>query len=88
MTYTKSRPITAVWEVTMGCNMRCGHCGSSCEGSLPGELTTDEALDLCDQVAELGLSNRSATPLFSPACWELGFQAWAQTTSGWAIHAS
>ena len=26
-------------------------------------------------------SNRPATPLFSPACWELGFQAWAQTQS-------
>ena len=25
-------------------------------------------------------SNRPATPLFSPACWELGFQAWAQST--------
>ena len=24
--------------------------------------------------------NRPATPLFSPACWELGFQAWAQST--------
>ena len=23
-------------------------------------------------------SNRPATPLFSPACWEPGFQAWAQ----------
>ena len=22
---------------------------------------------------------RSTTPLFLPACWELGFQAWAQT---------
>ena len=22
-------------------------------------------------------SNRPATPLFSPACWEPGFQAWA-----------
>ncbi|MBO4291532.1 MAG: radical SAM protein [Lachnospiraceae bacterium] len=49
------QPITGVWEVTMGCNMRCGHCGSSCEGSLPGELNTEEALDLCDQIAELGL---------------------------------
>ena len=49
------QPVTAVWEVTMGCNFRCGHCGSSCEGALPGQLTTDEALDLCDQVAELGL---------------------------------
>ena len=25
----------------------------------------------------LGLAQRPATPLFSPACWEPGFQAWA-----------
>ena len=47
--------MTAVWEVTMGCNMRCGHCGSSCEEPLPGELTTQEALSLADQIADLGL---------------------------------
>lgn len=51
----KYQPITCVWEVTMGCNMRCGHCGSSCAEPLPDELTTDEALNLCDQIAELGL---------------------------------
>ena len=39
----------------MGCNMRCGHCGSSCEGPLPDELTTEEALSLIDQIAGLGL---------------------------------
>ncbi|MCM1261880.1 MAG: radical SAM protein [Butyrivibrio sp.] len=49
------QPITCVWEVTMGCNMRCGHCGSSCAEPLEGELTTEEALDLCDQIAGLGL---------------------------------
>lgn len=48
-------PLTAVWEVTMGCNMRCGHCGSSCEDKLPDELTTQEAFNLIDQIAELGL---------------------------------
>ena len=51
----KYQPITCVWEVTMGCNMRCGHCGSSCAESLPDELTTEDALGLCDQIAELGL---------------------------------
>lgn len=51
----KYQPITCVWEVTMGCNMRCGHCGSSCAGALEGELTTKEALNLCDQIARLGL---------------------------------
>ena len=48
-------PITAVWEITMGCNMRCGHCGSSCKERLPDELTTEEALSLIDQIADLGL---------------------------------
>ncbi len=51
----KYQPITCVWEVTMGCNMRCGHCGSSCAKPLEGELTTEEALALCDQIANLGL---------------------------------
>ncbi|MCL2839297.1 MAG: radical SAM protein [Defluviitaleaceae bacterium] len=51
----KYKPLTAIWEVTMGCNMRCGHCGSSCEGSLPDELTTDEALSLADQIGDIGL---------------------------------
>jgi radical SAM protein with 4Fe4S-binding SPASM domain len=46
--------ITGVWEITMGCNMRCKHCGSSCTQPLPDELTTDEALDLCDQIGALG----------------------------------
>lgn len=49
------QPITGVWEVTMGCNMRCGHCGSSCAEPLADELSTEKALDLCDQIAELGL---------------------------------
>lgn len=51
----KYQPITCVWEVTMGCNMRCGHCGSSCAEPLPEELSTSEALNLCDQIAEMGL---------------------------------
>lgn len=50
-----NKPITAVWEITMGCNMRCKHCGSSCHDILPGELTTGEALKLCDAIGELQL---------------------------------
>ncbi len=47
--------ITAVWEITMNCNMRCKHCGSACDGPLPDELTHEEALDLCDTLGRLGL---------------------------------
>jgi radical SAM protein with 4Fe4S-binding SPASM domain len=49
------KPSTAVWEITMGCNMRCGHCGSSCHDPLPDELTTEEALGVIDQMKVLGL---------------------------------
>ena len=52
MDYT---PLTAVWEITMGCNMRCNHCGSSCADALKDELTTDEALKVCDDMAALGM---------------------------------
>ena len=47
---------TAVWEITMGCNMRCKHCGSSCAEALPDELITSEALEVCDQLKDLGLN--------------------------------
>ena len=50
-----ANPVTAVWEITMGCNMRCKHCGSSCHSALPDELTTTEALALCDDLGKLGL---------------------------------
>lgn len=49
------QPVTAVWEVTMGCNMRCKHCGSSCSHPLPDELNTEEALACIDQLADIHL---------------------------------
>ncbi|MBW1962656.1 MAG: radical SAM protein, partial [Deltaproteobacteria bacterium] len=48
-------PLAAVWEITMACNMRCRHCGSACTVAQPGELTTAEALTLCDELADMGL---------------------------------
>lgn len=48
---------TAVWEITMGCNMRCKHCGSSCAEALPDELNTSEALEVCDQLKDLGVNS-------------------------------
>jgi MoaA/NifB/PqqE/SkfB family radical SAM enzyme len=51
-----NNPVTAVGEITMGCNMRCKHCGSSCGEPLPGELTTKGALKLCGAVGELGFT--------------------------------
>ncbi len=40
------RPVYAVWEVTLKCDLACRHCGSRAGHARPDELTTSEALDL------------------------------------------
>lgn len=52
---TEYKALTAVWETTVACNMRCMHCGSSCATALPDELSTEQALALCDDLGKLGL---------------------------------
>jgi radical SAM protein with 4Fe4S-binding SPASM domain len=49
------RPVYAVWEVTLKCDLACRHCGSRAGRERPDELTTAEALDLVRQMAELGV---------------------------------
>jgi len=48
------RPIYAVWEITLACDLSCRHCGSRAGRERPDELTTQEALDLVEQIADLG----------------------------------
>ena len=48
------RPIV-VWNTTRSCNLHCIHCySSSDDADYPGELTTDEAKGLMDQLADYG----------------------------------
>jgi radical SAM protein with 4Fe4S-binding SPASM domain len=49
------RPIYAVWEITLRCDLACRHCGSRAGRERPEELTTAEALDLVQQMADLGV---------------------------------
>ena len=46
-------PIRIGWELTLACNLRCNHCASSAGVQRPFELTTKEALKICDQFPEL-----------------------------------
>ena len=46
-------PFVVGWEFTLACNLRCRHCGSSAGIARPNELTTNEALQLCDQFPAL-----------------------------------
>jgi len=49
------RPIYAVWEITLACDLACRHCGSRAGKARPEELSTDECLDLVRQMADLGV---------------------------------
>jgi nif11-class peptide radical SAM maturase 3 len=45
----------AVWEITLKCNLACNHCGSRAGQARTQELSTEEALDLVKQLAEVGI---------------------------------
>jgi radical SAM protein with 4Fe4S-binding SPASM domain len=46
-------PRYCVWELTLGCNLRCLHCGSYAGDKRENELTLEESLDIADQLVEL-----------------------------------
>jgi len=43
----------AVWEITLKCNLKCFHCEFSAGKALSDELSTEEAIRLCDDLARL-----------------------------------
>src|SRR5207253_8398207 len=49
----------AVWEITLKCNLACAHCGSRAGDARPDELSTEEAVDLVRQMAEVGIGEVS-----------------------------
>lgn len=56
-----TRPFIVIWEMTQACPLACVHCRAEARPDRhPGELTTAEARDLMDQVAEFG----SPPPVF------------------------
>ena len=54
MNRTRYVPEVCVWEITLRCNMRCLHCGSSAGKARPNELTVEECLRVADELIELG----------------------------------
>lgn len=90
----KYRPVTVVWEVTMGCNMNCAHCGSSCNKPYPDELTTQEALTTIEDIAALGVKwitlsggeplTRKDLPLLIRKIKAMGMSA-NVITNGWLL---
>lgn len=48
-------PKLAVWELTLACDQRCLHCGPRAADARDDELTTPEALQLVEELAEMGV---------------------------------
>ncbi len=51
---TECKPLLAVWEITLRCDQRCRFCGTRAGKGHPQELSTEEALDVVQQLAEMG----------------------------------
>src|ERR1700745_4376755 len=47
-------PVHVVWEITLACNLKCGHCGSRAGKRRANELSTAECLDVVRQLAAAG----------------------------------
>jgi radical SAM protein with 4Fe4S-binding SPASM domain len=51
----RTRPVHAVWEITLACDLACRHCGSRAGRARPEELTTQQCIDLVHQMRDLGI---------------------------------
>jgi len=51
---SRYNPGICIWEITLSCNLKCLHCGSSAGIGKSDELTKEEGLKLCRDLAEIG----------------------------------
>jgi len=69
-----SAPFLVVWDVTYGCNLRCKHCYATAGNFMKNELSTEEALDVIDQLSRAGvvaLAFAGGEPLMREDIYEL-----------------
>lgn len=48
-------PLFIAWQLNSACNLGCLHCCEEAGHSMPDELTRQEALDFCTQIAQLNI---------------------------------
>lgn len=73
-------PRLVFWETTAGCNLNCIHCRrmTVADQLMPQDLSTQESLDLVDQIAAMGRSIlvlSGGEPLFRPDIFEIAGHA-------------
>jgi radical SAM protein with 4Fe4S-binding SPASM domain len=70
----EGRPVTCVWEVTTRCNLACRHCYHPGHEAAPGELGTERAIELLEELAEQGFLMLVVTggePFTRPDIWQI-----------------
>lgn len=50
-----AKPLNAIWELTLRCDLACKHCSSRAGKARRDELSTAEAIELVAQMADLGV---------------------------------
>lgn len=53
---TLKAPVSVVWSLSYGCNLRCVHCYQDANRPMSDELTLDQQLTIVDQLARAGVS--------------------------------
>lgn len=70
--------IHTLLEITLKCNMKCIHCGSSAGYTREQELSTDQWINVCDQLADLDckqITLMGGEPLVRNDWYEIGQHA-------------
>lgn len=85
----------AFWSITGRCNFRCRHCYMDAPDAMLGELSTAEAFDLIDQMADCGVLRVDITggePLVRKDFWQLADRILSHKmtirklyTNGWMV---
>ncbi|MHA1410377.1 MAG: radical SAM protein [Candidatus Odinarchaeia archaeon] len=53
--FVPGAPFQVVWNVTRKCNLKCKHCYENAGKADPDELTTEEAIEVIDRLANAGV---------------------------------
>jgi len=53
---TLKAPVSVVWSLSYGCNLRCMHCYQDASRPSSDELTIEQQLNIVDQMAQAGVS--------------------------------
>jgi MoaA/NifB/PqqE/SkfB family radical SAM enzyme len=67
-------PLFIAWQINSACNLGCLHCCEDAGHSMPGEMTKEQALEFCRQIAELNIPYAAISggePLLCPYIFDV-----------------